>query len=151
MASGVGPIKSQNRGWSALAAAIVPENRRVNVKLKELMSDSFADRSVFRDRQGLCIGGSTLATATVDRSPFSADRQLRPPLFRPGSGRAGRRIPGSIVASLVEFPYAHWCMGGSCPHRFSFIQSFDERGRLIWTLAEKNFELCEKGGPGTSG
>jgi len=48
MASGVGPIKSQNRGWSALAAAIVPENRRVSVKLKELMSDSFADRSVFR-------------------------------------------------------------------------------------------------------
>src|SRR5258708_33231136 len=48
MASGVGPIKSQNRGWSALAAAIVPDNRRVRVKLKELMSDSFADRSVFR-------------------------------------------------------------------------------------------------------
>src|SRR5258708_5307508 len=53
MASGVGPIKSQNRGWSALAAAIVPDNRSVRVKLKELMSfpdqsDSFADRSVFR-------------------------------------------------------------------------------------------------------
>src|SRR6266567_7875053 len=53
MASGVGPIKSQNSGWSALAAAIVPDNRSVRVKLKELMSfpnqsDSFADRSVFR-------------------------------------------------------------------------------------------------------
>jgi hypothetical protein len=38
-------------------------------------------------------------------------------------------------------------MGGSCAHRFSFIQSFDERGRAIWTLAEKKFELCEKARP----
>jgi hypothetical protein len=38
MAKGAGPIKSQNRGRSALAAAIVLESRSVRVKLKALMS-----------------------------------------------------------------------------------------------------------------
>ena len=46
MAKGAGPIKSQNRGWSALAAAIVLESRSVRVKLKALMS--LVGRSVCR-------------------------------------------------------------------------------------------------------
>jgi len=46
MAKGAGPIKSQNKGWSALAAAIVLESRSVRVKLKALMS--LVGRSVCR-------------------------------------------------------------------------------------------------------
>jgi hypothetical protein len=38
MAKGAGPIKSQNSGWSVLAAAIVLESRSVRVKLNALMS-----------------------------------------------------------------------------------------------------------------